>query len=97
MLRRPAGARRSQIRSQDIQNGSPTDGRWAGAAFRHDVHSARLNVEFQSRPFYFDKRKKKRKYMDCFNLNPSFVFSLDFFGRGRKISVDLFSSPCHVK
>ena len=53
MLCRPAGTRRSQIRSQDIKYSPATDGRWSGAAFRHDVYSARLDVKLQSWPIYF--------------------------------------------
>jgi hypothetical protein len=53
MLCRPAGTRRSQIRSQDIEYSPATDGRWSGAAFRHDVYSARLDVKLQSWPIYF--------------------------------------------
>ena len=57
MLCRPAGTRRSQIRSQDIKYSPATDGRWSGAAFRHDVYSARLNVKLQSWPIFWGVKK----------------------------------------
>jgi hypothetical protein len=85
MLGRPAGARRSQIRSQDVENRSPTDGRRTGAAFRHDVDSARLNVKFQSRPKQMKNERKTRIVL-------TFIWEF-FFGQGRErnIQVDLFS------
>ena len=61
MLCRPAGTRRSQIRSQDIKYSPATDGRWSGAAFRHDVYSARLDVKLQSWSIFWSKKRKQNK------------------------------------
>jgi hypothetical protein len=97
MLCSPAGARCSQIRSQDIQYSPSTDWRRSGAAFCHDVYSARLDVKLQSWPFAMWKKKKrklfwKKKKSNCFNSN----FHLLFISFDLKIFFDLFSSlfPC---
>jgi hypothetical protein len=95
MLGRPAGARRSQIRSQDVENRSPTDGRRTGAAFRHDVDSARLNVKFQSRPKQMKNERKTRIVL-------TFIWEF-FFGQEREISKSICflilspTLPVHVK
>lgn len=45
----PAGARRPQVRAEDVQNGPSADGRRAGAALGDQVDGAGLDVELEAR------------------------------------------------